>query len=420
MPSTYRGRLNEKYALVRKLGTGKTSTVYEAEHLVVRKRVAVKLLHTELASDIAARDRFAEEARITALASHPNVVDVHDHGVSLGGTPYIVMELLRGETLEQLIERRGRLSAATACGITMQILAALGAAHQRGVVHRDVRPGNVFITYPKPDKALVKLLDFGVAAGVGVMNPSRVKPSVYTSPEERDGMPPDGRADIYSTGVVLYEMLMGEPPAPNMSGRHGPRTAPISSIAVAYLNGAAPKALAVALVAAMASERNRRFSSAYAFSVQLEPFVAEPPPHSVPRAEEAFLLRAASEVPEIRLISEPPPTSRTRVPQWSTASEREPDGSLSDERLFAPAIPKPPAAPDFVEYPASGETERWTGAPSNSPDTSGIDDSWAGAPADSETAADAPTPRADRSWPPLASTNAPIARRRQGSGGSLG
>jgi serine/threonine-protein kinase len=209
--------IDGKYALLRELGSGAAGAVYEAEHLVVGKRVAVKVLDPELGKNAALRTRFVAEARAAARIGHANVVDIHDLGVAPDGTSYMVMELLEGETLEQIISARGAIPAAYACELMLQVLAALGAAHAIGIVHRDLKPANVIVTHPRPDRPHVTVLDFGIAKGVveaaaeSAEHPVLLGTPLYMAPEQALGRDVDERTDMYSAGAMLYEMLAGRP-----------------------------------------------------------------------------------------------------------------------------------------------------------------------------------------------------------------
>ena len=207
--------LGGKYALLRELGSGGVACVYEAENVLVGKRVAVKVLDEKLARNVTVRARFLAEARAAAQLNHPNVVDIHDVGDERGGL-YIVMELLSGETLAQVLASRGALPVPYACELVLQVLTALDAAHARGIVHRDLKPENVLVTHPRPDQPLVKVLDFGIAqgiAGAAAEPEGRLMGTpAYMAPEQALGRRVDHRADLYSCGAVLYELLCGEPP----------------------------------------------------------------------------------------------------------------------------------------------------------------------------------------------------------------
>jgi serine/threonine-protein kinase len=172
--------------------------------------VAVKLLSEALAAQPRFAERFRREALAAAGLSHPSVASVFDYGED-GGPPFIVMELVAGETLSERIRREGRIPQEEAVRIAVAVAGALQAAHDAGIVHRDVKPGNVMIT-PSDD---VRVLDFGIAAAAGApltATGSRIGTAAYISPEQARGEPATPASDVYSLGIVLYEMLAGRPP----------------------------------------------------------------------------------------------------------------------------------------------------------------------------------------------------------------
>jgi serine/threonine protein kinase len=207
--------LDGKYALLRVLGAGGTGTVYEAENLIVGKKIAIKLMNAGAFPERDSQARFVAEARAAARISHANVVDIHDLGISRAGVPYIVMELLRGETLQELIDARGPLSPAYAGELFLQILAGLSAAHAQGIVHCDLKPANVLITHPRPDRPLVKVLDFGIARGVEAAHNAEqlvMGTPMYMAPEQVTGEAVDFRTDVYQACAMLFAMLAGTDP----------------------------------------------------------------------------------------------------------------------------------------------------------------------------------------------------------------
>jgi serine/threonine protein kinase len=209
--------LDQKYYLESKLGFGGMGTVYRAGRLLIGDRVAVKVLHPEQMADPQAVERFRREAQTAARLKHPNVVTVYDFGVSREGLNYQVMELAEGESLRSLVERQGRLAETAAAEIILQVCAALDEAHRQGIVHRDLKPENILVQ-TIPDGLQVKLLDFGVAAlgdvkaGRLTQTGAAVGTPHYMSPEQCLGEDLDGRSDIYSLGIVLFEMLTGVVP----------------------------------------------------------------------------------------------------------------------------------------------------------------------------------------------------------------
>ncbi|MBI2892268.1 MAG: serine/threonine protein kinase [Deltaproteobacteria bacterium] len=216
--------LDGKYRLVRLLGAGGMGSVYEAEHLLIGKRLAVKFLHAEFAESSEAVRRFQQEARAAAAAGHRGIVDIHDLGCAPDGAPYLVMELLDGESLGELLARERPISVSLAAAVAIGALSALAAAHRKGIVHRDIKPDNIFLERTLDDRPLVKLLDFGVSkmSSMGVTAMTRAGVALgtphYMAPEQARGSSDlDARVDIYAMGVILYEALTGVVPfdAPN-------------------------------------------------------------------------------------------------------------------------------------------------------------------------------------------------------------
>lgn len=203
--------LSGRYLLEAKLGSGGMSTVYLARDEVLDRPVAVKLMHREMTEQPEQLERFNQEARAVAKLSNPNVVAVIDAGED-AGRPYIVFEYIQGETLKQRIARVGSLDATEALAYALEIAQALGVAHERDMVHRDVKPQNVLID----STGRAKLTDFGISRQLdeqGMTAPGRVLGTTdYVAPEQAMGKQVDPRSDIYSLGIVLYEMLTGAVP----------------------------------------------------------------------------------------------------------------------------------------------------------------------------------------------------------------
>lgn len=213
--------LGGKYRLVRKLGEGGMGIVYEAEHMDLGKRLAVKLLQPTYASNRDILKRFQQEARAACRIGHPGIVDVSDIGMTPDREPYMVMELLHGESLAAALERHGSLPLDRAADILGQVLSALSAAHGAGIVHRDIKPDNVFLTHLGDRADFVKLLDFGISkflagslAGAKLTQTGSVLGTpLYLAPEQARGdRDIDHRVDIYAVGVMAYQMLSGRVP----------------------------------------------------------------------------------------------------------------------------------------------------------------------------------------------------------------
>ncbi|MGZ4182403.1 MAG: protein kinase domain-containing protein, partial [Solirubrobacteraceae bacterium] len=203
--------LNGRYRLEARIGSGGMSTVYRALDETLERQVAIKLMNREVTSDSDQLERFRREARAVAQLSHPHIVGVIDAGED-EGRPYIVFEYVEGETLKERIRRNGRLPIAEAVAYGIEIARALGAAHARHIVHRDVKPQNVLID----DEGSAKVTDFGIARTLdeeGLTADGRVLGTTdYVSPEQALGQDVTGQSDLYSLGIVLYEMVTGEVP----------------------------------------------------------------------------------------------------------------------------------------------------------------------------------------------------------------
>jgi tRNA A-37 threonylcarbamoyl transferase component Bud32 len=204
-------QLGGRYRLDAQVGAGGMSTVYRAFDATLERRVAIKLMHREIAAETDQLERFRREARAVAQLNHPHIVGVIDAGEE-DGRPYIVFEYVEGETLKDRIRRLGRLPVDEAIAYAIEIARALGAAHTRGIVHRDVKPQNVLVD----EEGSAKVTDFGIARSMddsGLTAEGRVLGTTdYVSPEQALGHDVNGQSDIYSLGIVLYEMLTGDVP----------------------------------------------------------------------------------------------------------------------------------------------------------------------------------------------------------------
>jgi putative nucleotidyltransferase with HDIG domain len=220
-PPTLVGQVVGGYRLVTALRSGGMGTVYYAEHTLIGRRAAVKILRPEVSRNPQVIARFLTEARAANDIRHPNVVEITDIGES-GDLHYIVMSFLEGETLGERLEREKKLDESTSVRIVRQVASALAAAHEHGIVHRDLKPENVFLLNHPDYPDYVKLLDFGIAKLIGPQNPDSPHNTVvgmimgtpaYMSPEQCRGQAElDHRSDIYSLGIMLYEMLTGTVP----------------------------------------------------------------------------------------------------------------------------------------------------------------------------------------------------------------
>ena len=260
--------LGERYEIGGVLGRGGMAEVHRGRDLRLGREVAVKVLRSDLARDPSFQVRFRREAQAAASLNHPSIVAVYDTGedrTSTGATPYIVMEYVEGETLRDVLRREGRLSPERAMSLAADICGALDFSHRNGIVHRDVKPGNVMIT----PQGAVKVMDFGIARAVSdsaatmTSTAAVIGTAQYLSPEQARGEGVDARSDVYSVGCLLYELVTGAPP---FTG-HSP-------VSVAYqhvredprlpssINPAIPPELDAILMKAMAKNPANRYQSA--------------------------------------------------------------------------------------------------------------------------------------------------------------
>ncbi|UJR82582.1 serine/threonine-protein kinase [Sandaracinus amylolyticus] len=272
-------RIGDRWIVREPIGSGGHATVYRAEHVELGHSVAIKVLHLDRCGSAADEmlGRFRREARIAARIQHRNVVRVFDWGELESGWPYFVMQLVPGEDLQALIDREGALPIAAAVDVGLQALAGLGALAELGVVHRDVKPGNVMIETRPNGARIARMVDLGIASSCDHVAGPRftlegtvLGTPEYMSPEQIRGMELDHRADVYSLGVVLYEALTGVLPF------HG--KGPCATLAMALTQEPAraiemrpdcPPEIDAIVMRALEKDREARFESARAMASAL-------------------------------------------------------------------------------------------------------------------------------------------------------
>jgi serine/threonine-protein kinase len=271
----------DKYRVLRELGRGGMGAVYEAVHTGIGKHVALKFLEGDLEHDGQAKARFLREAQTASLVESPHIVHIFDSGCTSDGTPFLVLELLRGEDLRVRLRREGRLSVEEAVAITEQTLRALLRTHAAGIVHRDLKPENIFLCEQEGATVFVKLLDFGISK---VNRPETALDTLthegavlgtafYMSPEQARGESDlDGRSDIYALGAILYEMLAGQ--TPHVGNVYHAVLVDIctrDASDVRILAPQVPELVALSAARALNREREARYRDAQAFLDALAP-----------------------------------------------------------------------------------------------------------------------------------------------------
>ena len=211
--------LADRYRILNMIGDGGMGRVYVAEHVTLRRKIAIKVLRDELSRVEANVERFLQEAQAASMVNHPNVVDILDFGRTPSGSVFFAMEYLEGEDLAALLRRERRLSWPQVQNIALQVSRGLHAAHEHGVIHRDMKPANIFLVRRPDGTAEVKLVDFGIAKVLGhdgraglTGQGSVFGTARYMSPEQASGLAVDARSDVYAVGILLYEMLTGTVP----------------------------------------------------------------------------------------------------------------------------------------------------------------------------------------------------------------
>jgi serine/threonine-protein kinase len=382
--------IQDRYRVVRLLGKGGMGEVYEVEHIRFGRRLALKRLLPQFADNAAIVDRFQREARAAAMIGNTHIIEVTDMGELPDGSPYIVLEYLDGEDLKQLFYREGPLPVARTVRIALQVCDALAAAHAKGIVHRDLKPANVFLVKDRAD--FVKILDFGISKilehsseedGHLTSTGQALGTPYYMSLEQAQGKKDiDGRADIYSVGVILFVMLTGELPFQSntfmsimMELLSQEPPAPRS------LRPDLPPELERVILTAMARDRQYRYQTIEELAAALRPF-GELDPNVAATADRP----PAGADPEA--VTRPEAEGATPVPAETRTTKAADSVDPTAGTVAAEAAPEP--APPSREPPPPTMV-----APSPAPDVSRP----APAPTDSPAARPASPPA--RSWVPL-------------------
>ena len=340
--------LDGKYEILLRIGAGGMGEVFKARHLHLDAFRCIKVMKQELLADDLFRSRFLREARLATQIHHPNIAVVHDFFVGEGGN-YMVTEFIEGRTLRQWCGQYGPFPLPLAADVASQVLAGLDHIHRRGLLHRDISPDNVMLAFDADDHCIAKIIDLGIAkdlassasadttqAGMLIGNPK------YMSPEQLgllgEGEQVDGRTDLYSLGVVLYEMLLGVPPfvseTPNgYIMKH--LTQPPRRFRDAKPDISLPDAIEAVIFRTLDKDRAKRYANARELAAALAPFLEAPPgtlsAEDVTRLRHGVDITTVSHVPIPAVV--PPADDKTiaEVPSTTTAKERAFEQSLLGE-----------------------------------------------------------------------------------------
>ena len=329
----------ERYQILSLIGEGGMGRVYLAEHVRMGRKSAVKVINPALATTADAISRFNREAANACKINHPNVAQVYDFGEMADGTLYLAMEFIDGETLDSIVAREGSLPPARAAQITKQVADALFAAHHLGIVHRDLKPENVMVARHLDGSDWVKVVDFGIAKTVqrdGIEGRSQTVTTAgvslgtpeYMSPEQLAGERLDHRTDIYSLGLVLFNMLTGELPYPKLTSKETlvrRLTSPPRTLVEVRPDVAWPQALQEVLNRALTSEVSDRYDNVADFGRAVVRAVEESGPVAAAPAAAVSVapLVATTPVPNVVPGHEPrfdPPIRRRRGRVWAAAT----------------------------------------------------------------------------------------------------
>jgi serine/threonine protein kinase len=371
------GPIDGKYRIISRLGRGGMGEVYKVLHVHLNAPRVIKLMRPNIASDLEALERFSREARLATRINHPHVATLHDFATLPDGSFYMVWEYIEGKSLAQLIQQRGRISPRYATLIAIQALHGLDAIHRAGIVHRDVSPDNIMLAVDEHGEERVKIIDLGIAKGddagghktqTGIF----VGKWRYCSPEHlgllEEGEHIDGRADIYSFGIVLYEMLTGTPPfvaeGPQQYYMQHARETPKPLLIVNPSIADAPE-LEALIFRALEKDRRKRFATARDFANALQAILPQLPDDA---AESQPTMALRVELPTERLT--PPPigqtqrgsargTSSASAPQFAAQAAQTQRGTAAVEPSPA-SVPKFAAPPTVIERkPSGGNSKIW-------------------------------------------------------------
>ncbi len=393
MESLVGATLDGRYRIEEKIGEGGMGVVFRARHIVIEKPVAIKVLKPEVARDQNVVRRFVQEAKAASRIGHPNIVDVTDFGSTPDGTTYSVMEYVSGTTLSDEIRREGRLYVTRVVPIVRQLARALGAAHEKGIVHRDVKPENVFLVNREGKQDFVKIVDFGIAKVQSVKKDPTLSPRLtrqgtvfgtpeYMPPEQAAGQSTDHRVDIYALGIVMWEMLVGHVP---LKGETVVKTLSMQMVApIPRPNEVAPElalgpGIEQVIMRAVAKRREDRYQNMAEFLMAIESVSSDAAmfaPQPGQKVDAPPLVASPDErtLSPNQPVGAPPPSpeeaarakaqaraTRETTPAPDTVPDERPPSMIPGEPMFAGAAPKVLRRFDDI-MPAPEEAEppaRW-------------------------------------------------------------
>jgi serine/threonine protein kinase len=366
--------IRNKYQILERIGIGGMGVVYRARHLTFNEVCAIKIVNDVIAGDANFLQRFQTEAVVTRKLRHPNAVRVDDFDYTDDGRPFIVMELVEGRNIGELLQQEGPFRVPRAVRIATQAARALGVAHKLGVVHRDIKPGNIILTLDEQGEEIAKVLDFGIAKlreAAGTDQPGMtmtgmvVGTPLYMSPEQFMGKKAageiDGRTDIYSLGVVLYQMVTAQLPFEGdtpyslmMQHLQGTVRPPHELVPELHI----PESLSRVILKAIDKSRDQRFQTAEEFIAGLDQVRDDPATSgqaanalvenyraaSVPTAKEPAVNVAAPTASRVTLVSPTPPPAQSRGSQVSPVPPKSGTANVANVPTAATPVDAPSAS----------------------------------------------------------------------------
>lgn len=331
--------IDGKYRIIRLMGEGGMGSVYEARHEVIGQRYALKCLHAQHATNADFVQRIIREAQAASAIGSEHIVYITDGGQTADGSPFLVMEYLEGEDLGEVLKREGRLEQSRALGLVIQVCQALSAAHKRGIIHRDLKPANLFLVQREIVGEWVKVVDFGIAKvhasitgeqGSLTKTGSTMGTPFFMAPEQfQKAKHVDHRADIYSCGVILYQLLSGR--VPYDADTFSELVFAVATEPPIPLRSALPgvdPALEAVVMRAISKESAERHQSMAELGEALKPFVVGAPSGNSPTFPSPQPVEARSpEVPHTRHVDSPPNFESPSSEMPSTIASQEPSES---------------------------------------------------------------------------------------------